>query len=56
VEYLICRNLGGLPSRPKVDAALALGMKTILIDRPAAPKGSVVVADIAGVLAWVADL
>jgi len=56
VDVLICRNLGGLPSRPKVDAAEALGLTTILIDRPAPPQGALVVRDVGAVLDWVAEL
>ena len=56
VDLLICRNLGGLPSRPKIDAARKLGLPVILIDRPAPPKGAQVVSSIEAVLAWVADL
>jgi precorrin-6A/cobalt-precorrin-6A reductase len=56
VEVLICRNLGGVPSRPKVDAAEALGLTTILIDRPAPPQGALVVRDVGAILDWVAEL
>ena len=52
-DTLICRNLGGQASRPKLDAAQALGMKVILIDRPAMPAGVDVVDDIDAALAWV---
>jgi len=56
VEVLICRNLGGVPSRPKVDAAEALGLTTILIDRPAPPQGALVARDVGAILDWVAEL
>lgn len=49
---LICRNLGGQASRPKVDAAQALGLKVILVDRPPAPQGTPVVADVQSALDW----
>ncbi len=56
VDLLICRNLGGQASRPKLDAALALDIDVILIDRPPAPAGLPVVSDIATALAWLATL
>jgi len=52
VDTLVCRNLGGVASRPKLDAAAALGLKVILIDRPAAPKGITTVSDVKEALAW----
>lgn len=56
VDVLICRNLGGMASRPKLDAAEALGLKVILIDRPAAPEGSSCVADADAALEWMRGL
>jgi precorrin-6A/cobalt-precorrin-6A reductase len=53
VDMLICRNLGGRASRPKLDAATALGLKVILIDRPSAPEGLQAVADIQAAVDWV---
>lgn len=56
VDLLICRNLGGVASRPKLDAATALDLDVILIDRPAAPAGLLVVKQIDAAVAWVASL
>lgn len=56
VDLLICRNLGGRPSRPKLDAAKALGLPVILIARPALPEGAEVLADVDAVLDWAAAL
>ncbi len=56
VDLLICRNLGGQASRPKLDAALALDIDVILIDRPAQPEGLPVVSDITAALAWLETL
>ena len=56
VDTLICRNLGGMPSRPKLEAAKALDLAVILIDRPAVPAGVAVRASVAEVLDWVAAL
>ena len=55
-DTLICRNLGGQASRPKLDAARALEMKVILIDRPILPQDVEVVHCIDAALAWVAAL
>lgn len=53
IDVLLCRNLGGRPSRPKLDAALALGLRVILIDPPAAPEGAETLTDVAQVLTWI---
>lgn len=52
IDTLICRNLGGPASRPKLDAAQALGLDVILIERPRAPGGIPTVADIHSALKW----
>lgn len=52
VDTLMARNLGGVPSRPKLDAAEALGLKVILIDRPALPAGVQVVGTVEEALSW----
>ncbi|MGB3247018.1 MAG: precorrin-6A/cobalt-precorrin-6A reductase [Sulfitobacter sp.] len=56
IDTLMCRNLGGAASRPKVDAAVALGLRVILIDRPALPKGAPVVDTVDAATAWVSAL
>lgn len=56
VDTLIARNLGGLPSRPKLEAAKALDLKVILIDRPPLPEAATVVNCVEDTLAWVASL
>ena len=56
VDLLICRNLGGRASRPKLDAALALGLPVILIDRPVLPALHDEVASVAEVLEWTRGL
>jgi len=54
IDTLVARNLGGQASRPKLDAAIALGLQVILIDPPALPEGVKVVQDVDAALAWVA--
>ena len=56
VDLLICRNLGGTASRPKVDAALELGLPVILIDRPALPDYGELFSDLDALTDWVARL
>lgn len=56
VDMLICRNLGGRASRPKLDAAEALDLDVILIDRPAAPEGILRVSGSDAAVDWVAKL
>lgn len=56
VDMLICRNLGGRASRPKLDAAEALDLDVILIDRPVAPEGILRVSGSDAAVDWVAKL
>lgn len=56
LDLLICRNLGGVASRPKVDAALALGVPVILIDRPSPPQDAPRLSDIDAICDWVDTL
>jgi len=54
VDTVLCRNLGGLPSRPKLDAALALNLRVLLIDPPALPEGVACLSDLNAVSDWLA--
>ena len=56
IDTLVCRNLGGVASRPKLEAALALGIDVILIAPPARPAEVAVTQDIDAVLEWLADI
>jgi precorrin-6A/cobalt-precorrin-6A reductase len=56
ITTLICRNLGGRPSRPKLDAATVLGLDIVLIDRPPVPEGINVLSEVDAVLGWVDGL
>ena len=53
VDLLICRNLGGEGSRPKLQAAETLGIDAIVIDRPETPSGIEIVHQIEAAIAWV---
>lgn len=52
IDTLICRNLGGPDSFPKVAAARDMGLRVILIDRPALPGGLPTVATPEEAAAW----
>ncbi len=56
IDTLICRNLGGRASRPKLDAALELGLQVILIDRPLMPAGVRVVYGVESAKSWLDSL
>lgn len=56
VDLLICRNLGGDASRPKVDAARALGLPVVLIEKPRLPEGAHCLSDLHAMMNWVARL
>jgi precorrin-6A/cobalt-precorrin-6A reductase len=55
ITRLICRNVGGAASMSKILAARRLGIRVLMIDRPAAPPGVPVVEVVAEALAWEAD-
>lgn len=52
VDLLVCRNLGGTGSWPKLEAADVLGLDVILIDRPAVTDGLHVVDRVEAALSW----
>ena len=56
IDTLVCRNVGGRPSRPKLDAALELGLRAIVIDRPAPPESARQLASPQAALAWLKSL
>lgn len=44
IDLLVTKNAGGDATRAKIDAARELGIEVIMIDRPEAPTGDVVVS------------
>lgn len=56
VDLLMARNIGGMRSRPKLEAAIALGLDVILVDRPALPRGATMVDTVEKALTWVQNL
>lgn len=53
IDLILSKNAGGTGARAKLDAARALGIPVILIDRPAIPERPVV-ASVAEVMRWLA--
>lgn len=56
IDTLICRNVGGNPSRPKLDAAMRLGLRMIVIDRPAPPENAPLLKTTDDALRWIKAL
>ncbi len=53
IDALVTKNSGGAMTRPKLDAAAALGVAVVMIDRPPLPAGVNAVATVDGAVAWV---
>lgn len=56
IDVLVCRNIGGVASRTKLDAAEVLNLDVILIDRPVVAVDLPMVADTDAALDWLATL
>jgi precorrin-6A/cobalt-precorrin-6A reductase len=56
IDTMICRNVGGGPSRPKLDAALEMGLRTIVIDRPTPPPDACLLATAREAVDWLGTL
>ncbi|MBY2930597.1 cobalt-precorrin-6A reductase [Sphingomonadales bacterium 56] len=52
IDLVVAKNAGGEGARAKIDAARALGLPVIMIDRPPMPQARAV-HDIGDVLAWI---
>ena len=55
IDALVTKNSGGAMTRPKLDAAAALGVAVVMINRPPLPAGVVAVRTVAEAAAWVSD-
>jgi precorrin-6A/cobalt-precorrin-6A reductase len=53
VDALVTKNSGGSMTRPKLDAAAALGVAVVMVDRPPLPAGVRTVARVDDAAAWV---
>ena len=53
IDVLVTKNSGGQMTRPKVDAAAALGVAVVMVDRPPLPRGVTTVSTVDDAVAWV---
>lgn len=55
IAALVTKNSGGAMTRPKLDAAAALGIPVIMVDRPPLPDGVHTVATVDDAVLWVSS-
>jgi precorrin-6A/cobalt-precorrin-6A reductase len=53
IDVLVTKNSGGAMTRPKLDAAAALGVPVIMVDRPTLPDGVQTVTTVDDAVTWV---
>ena len=53
IEALVTKNSGGPMTRPKLDAAAALGVAVVMVDRPPLPRGVRTVETVDDATVWV---
>ena len=53
IDALVTKNSGGAMTRPKLDAAAALGVAVVMVDRPPLPAGVHTVPTVDDAVAWV---
>lgn len=53
IDVLVTKNSGGQMTRPKLDAATALGVAVVMVDRPPLPDGVATVSTVDDAAAWV---
>jgi precorrin-6A/cobalt-precorrin-6A reductase len=53
IDALVTKNSGGAMTRPKLDAASALGVAVVMVDRPRLPAGVTTVSTVDGAVSWV---
>lgn len=56
IDCLVTKNSGGDMTRPKLEAATALGVPVVMVDRPALPAGLTTVGAVADAAAWVRSI
>ncbi|WP_392480956.1 cobalt-precorrin-6A reductase [Nostoc sp. C110] len=54
IDTIVSKNSGGDATKPKIIAAQELGVKVVMVNRPAIPPGEQV-SDVEGALAWLLD-
>jgi precorrin-6A/cobalt-precorrin-6A reductase len=52
IDALVTKNSGGSMTRAKIDAAQALGVPVIMVDRPPLPAGVTTVSSVDEAIAW----
>ena len=53
IDALVTKNSGGAMTRPKLDAAAALGVPVVMVDRPSLPAGVMTVSTVDDAVDWV---
>jgi precorrin-6A/cobalt-precorrin-6A reductase len=53
IDALVTKNSGGAMTRPKLDAAAALGVAVVMVDRPPLPGGVTTVGSVDEAVDWV---
>jgi precorrin-6A/cobalt-precorrin-6A reductase len=56
IDCLVTKNSGGEMTRPKLDAAAALGVSVVMVDRPALPIGVNTVTTVDDAVDWLSSL
>jgi precorrin-6A/cobalt-precorrin-6A reductase len=56
IDALVTKNSGGAMTRPKLDAAAALGVAVLMVDRPPLPAGVATVDSVDTAAAWVRSI
>jgi precorrin-6A/cobalt-precorrin-6A reductase len=56
IDCLVTKNSGGEMTRPKLDAAAALGVPVVMVNRPALPEGVATVSTVDEAVAWISSL
>jgi precorrin-6A/cobalt-precorrin-6A reductase len=52
IEAMVTKNSGGAMTQPKLDAAAALGVAVVMIERPALPAGVHTVSTVDAAVDW----
>jgi precorrin-6A/cobalt-precorrin-6A reductase len=55
IDALVTKNSGGAMTRPKLDAASALGVSVVMVDRPPLPAGVTTVGTVEDAADWVSS-
>ena len=55
IDAVVSKNSGGDMTRAKIDAADALGLPVVMVDRPALPDGLVTVSTVDAAVDWVSS-